>query len=119
MSSEPEIIDLGSFPLGSKPPALDYQWLDGDGDPVDMSSGAWTGQVEGEQLHVDVQPSPLFDGSVAIDAPTATATYTWGTDFGVVGRFRLILWAGNTVNRVGSPVFEYHVTDAPGDAPTV
>lgn len=120
MSSEAEVIYLGSFPQGAKPPALSYQFLDGDGDPINMSTGTWTGQIKGEQLHVDPPQPTIFTATPTVDSGTATITYIWPVeDMSIVGRFRLILWAGNTITRVGSPVFEYHVTDAPGAVPTV
>ena len=85
-----------------------------------MSNGVWQGEIKGEQLHVTAQPPNQFGGAVSVNTTTSTVTYTWGAaDFLTVGRFRIILWAGNSTNRVGSAVFEYHVTDAPGGTPTV
>jgi hypothetical protein len=119
--SKQRIIDLGGLPQHAVPAGLSFQFLDGDGNPADMSSGTWTGEAKGEQLHVAAQPSPgIGTGTVAVDSGDSTGAYTWDPDdFLTVGRFQLVIWAGNGVNRYGSPTFEWEVYDAPGDTPTV
>ncbi len=119
--SKQRIIDLGSFPQGSIPIGLTYQFLDGDGAAIDMSTGTWTGEGKAEQLHVTSQPSPIPGaGAVVVTALTATVTYAFTVDDCLtVGRFQLVIWAGNGTNRVGSATFEWEVDDAPGALPTV
>ncbi len=119
--SKQRIIDLGAFAQGAIPLGLTYQFLDGDGDAIDMTIGTWTGEAEAEQLHVTSQPSPApGSGAVAVVSGTATASYTFTADDCLtVGRFQLTIWAGNGTNRVGSPTFEWEVYDAPGAVPTV
>lgn len=118
-----EVIHLGTFPLGSDPDNLQHQFLDDDGvTPVDMSAGAWNGEVMIEQLHVTVQPSGLGTGTpITINTSLATVTYPWvAADFGTVGRFRLSLWAGNSpAGKRHGQEFEYNVEDVAGPAPTV
>lgn len=109
-----------ALPKGSKPPALEYQYLDDVGDPIDISVGVWTGQGRAEQLHTDSQPTGIGEGSVTIDVVTATATYSWADeDFATVGRFILIIWIGNGQDRFGSVIFEWEVADSPGADPSV
>jgi hypothetical protein len=111
--------DNRAFPLGAKPSAISYQWLDNLGDPVDMSVGTWTVQARAEAIQGAAEAN-LAGGSTAINTGTATATYVWhDDDFGAIGVFRMILWAGNGTVRHGSEVFEWEVADAPGDVPTV
>lgn len=119
--SKQRIIDLGAFPQGAIPAGLSFQFLDGDGAAADMSVGSWSAQARGEQLHVDAQPSPgIGEGSAIVDTPTATGSYAWAADDCLtVGRFQLVIWAGNGSNRYGSPTFEWEVYDAPGALPTV
>jgi hypothetical protein len=119
--SKQRIIDLGSFAQGALPLGLTYQFLDGDGAAIDMSQGTWTGQAKAEQLHVDTQPvTPPGTGAVVVDDATAMVTYSFVSgDCLTIGRFQLVLWAGNGTNRVGSPTFEWEVYDAPGALPTV
>ncbi len=119
--SKQRIIDLGGVPEGSILPAVSYQYLDADGDVVDLTSGTWVGQGRAEQLHVSSQPSPVpGEGVVTIDVGTATATYPFTVDdFLTVGRFQLVIWIGNGSDRHGSPTFEWEVYDAPGAVPTV
>ncbi len=119
--SKQRIIDLGAFPQEAIPLGLTYQFLDGDGSPIDMTAGTWVGEAKAEKLHVDTQPSPIpGEGAVALVSATATVTYTFTVDdTKTVGRFQLVLWAGNGINRVGSPTFEWEVYDAPGIPPTV
>ena len=118
--SKQRIIDLGAFPQGSVPAGLSFQYLDGDGEPAGMATGIWTAEAKAEQLHVETQPADIGTGTAAVDTGTSTGTYAWTEeDFGTTGRFQLTLWVGNTLNRYGSPTFEWETFDAPGDAPTV
>lgn len=104
----------------SKPVPLQHQFLDINGDPIDLSVGTWVGQARAEQLHVAVQPPNVGTGTCQVDALTATATYLWNAaDFETIGRFRIILWIGNGTQRFGSTVYEWDVADAPGADPTV
>lgn len=106
--------------LGSRPPSIEHQFLDQNGDPVDLNSGTWVGEFKAEQLHVESQPVGLGGGSISINVPLAAATYDWADeDFATIGRFRGIIWIGNGSQRYGSTVYEWDVADAPGDNPTV
>lgn len=120
--AEPNVIKLNGGQAqgkGSKPQAISYQWKKGDGDPIDLTSGTWTGEGEAEAVD-GIAPASLGSGVVTIDVPTATATYSFhANDYSEVGIFRLIIWIGNTTHRYGSVVFEWEVFDAPGDDPTV
>jgi hypothetical protein len=105
---------------GTLPPPIEHQYLDQDGQPIDMSVGTWVGQGRASLLYVDDQPVGIGDGSVVVEDSTATATYTWADeDFETIGKFRLIIWVGNGTLRFGSTVYEWDVADAPGDDPTV
>jgi len=109
-----------AVPMGSKPLPIQHQFLDQNGDPVDMSVGTWTGQGRAEQLYVEDQPAGLGAGSVVVDDMLATATYPWVVaDMATAGKFRIILWVGNGTLRFGSTVYEWDVADAPGAAPSV
>lgn len=112
-----------ALPIGTRPPLLEHQYLDENGDPLDLSTGVWTGQGRAEKLHLaagESQPPGLGSGTVSIDIPTATASYAWADeDYETEGRFRLIIWIGNGTQRFGSTVYEWDVADAPGANPTV
>jgi hypothetical protein len=109
-----------ALPKGAKPDPIVHQFLDQNGDPVDMSVGTWTGQGRAEQLWVEAQPPNIGTGSVVVNDVEATATYTWhSADFGTEGKFRLIIWVGNGTVRYGSTVYEWDVADAPGADPSV
>ncbi len=113
-----------ALPLGSRPPPLEHQFLDENGDPFDISIGTWTGQGRAEKISLDEgesQPADIGTGGVVVDVPSATATYTWvDEDFGTVGRYRIIVWIGNGgTARFGSTTYEWDVSDAPGADPTV
>ena len=120
---ELEVIHLGTFPQGSDPDDLEHQYLDDDGEtPVNMSAGTWAGEVMIEQLHVAVQPAGLGAGTpIAINTSLATATYPWtAVDMSIVGRFRLMLWAGNSpAGKRHGQEFEYNVDNVAGAVPTV
>lgn len=123
MSSELDVKHINgrrALPQGSKPPPIVHQFLDEIGSPYDMSAGTWNPEAMAEQLHVTSSPVGLGGGGVAINTTEATVTYTWAPeDFETEGRFRIILWAGNTNQRLGSTIYEWDVTDAPGGPPTV
>lgn len=117
----PKIVELGAFPLGARPSSIEYQFLQQDGTVEDLTTGTWTGQARSERIHTNTaSPAGIGAGTVTIVVNTATATYNWVTaDFATVGVFDLIIWIGNTTNRMGSAIFRYEVFDAPGIAPTV
>jgi len=123
MSSDIAVKEINgglAIPKGTRAVPISHQYLDQDGNPVDLTSGTWTGQGRAEQLHETTQPPNIGDGSVGINIPTATATYEWvDEDFETIGRFRLIIWIGNGTQRFGSTVYEWNVADAPGADPTV
>lgn len=111
--------DGRAFPQGAKPSALEYQWLDNLGDPVDMSVGTWS--VEAKAVAIQgTAHADLAGGAPTLDTVNAAATYVWHDgDFLEIGVFRMILWAGNGSIRYGSEVFEWEVADAPGTPPSV
>jgi len=120
--SEPEVIRLNggkAYPKDTKPGFISYTWLKADGSVIDMTSGVWTG--EGKAGAIDgTAAANLGTGSVVIDTAAAEATYSFvADDFKNIGVFRLIIWVGNTIIRYGSVIFEWEVSDAPGDDPTV
>lgn len=112
-----------ALPKGSRPPLLEHQYLDANGNPYDLSTGIWTGQARAEQLHLgsgESQPTGIGSGSVSVTIATAIASYAWvDQDFLTPGRFRLIIWIGNGTQRFGSTIYEWDVADAPGADPTV
>ncbi len=120
--AEPNVIRLNggkAYPKDSKPQAISYQWLKADGSVIDLTAGTWTGEGEAEAVD-GAAATNLGDGGVAVDVPTATATYSFHLDdFSAIGIFRLIIWIGNTTLRYGSVIFEWEVFDSPGDDPTV
>ncbi len=114
------VITLGTFIQYSTPPAVSYQFLDGNGDPEDMSAGTWTGEIEGKQLHVaDAdQPTDIFENTPSVDDASATISYIFDPeDFDYVGRFRFTLYAGNGTNRLGV-TYEYRVEASYNEEPT-
>ena len=118
--SKKVLIDIGAFPTDSIPLSINYQYKEGQGTSLDLSTGTWTGEAACEQLYVTDQPSNIGSGSVTIVTETAIATYDFvAEDFATVGIFELIIWIGNGANREGSKVFRYEVFDAPGSAPIV
>lgn len=126
MSEELDVKHINggrALPQNSRPPAIEHQYLDETttlGEPYDMSVGVWAGQARADQLHVDAQPANIGTGVVVVNPVTAKATYQWvDADFITVGRFRIIIWVGNGTERLGSTVYEWDVSDAPGIAPTV
>lgn len=126
MSEELDVKHINggrALPKNSRPPAIEHQFLDDPtvlGEPFDMSVGSWTGQARAEQLHVSSQPVGIGLGAVVVNPVTAKATYSWvDADFATEGRFWLVIWVGNGTQRLGSTIYEWDVSDAPGADPTV
>ena len=121
--AELDVIKLNggkAFPNGTKLSAISYQWLDENDDPIDLSTGTWTGQGRAEALDGGSAGAGLGTGGVSVDTANARATYVpHEDDFATAGRFRLIIWIGNGTTRYGSAVFEWQVADAPGADPSV
>lgn len=114
-----------AFPTLSKPGKITYQYLNDDGTIVDTSSGSWTVQVRIEQMYVTDQPSGLAAGAVSFvqgDGSLSThsiASYTFtAVDFTTVGKFRMTIWSGNTIDRLPSAVFYYEVVANTGIDPS-
>lgn len=115
MAHNPE-IDLGFFAAGEIPPDLRHQFLDFNGDPVDLTGFTTL------SMQVEVHPvgtGPYGDGPKILTTPAqGIVTYSWSaTDMAEPGSYRAQLWASDGTKRYASDVIIYTVYDGPGVAP--
>lgn len=104
------VQDLGEFAVGEIPgPAL-HQFLDNDGNPINLTG--FTASIEIESR--PVTPG-LGTGTVAItDIPNGIVSYTWvAADMMIVGFYRLQIWVTKAGSALSSDVFAYEIYAGP------
>ncbi len=109
-------IKLGNFAQGEVPPPIEHQFLDFDGNAVDISTGTITFNL----VRIPAGLLALGTGAKGLvtDGTDGKANYTWVTnDMNEAGFFQGQMWAAKGTNRYASDVFEYNVYDGPGTAP--
>lgn len=110
-------VEIGPFVVGEKPAALEYQFLDGAGQPINL--GAYTARfscVERRTGAVTVDAGP----ATVSDAATGKVTRTWtGAEFPTPGRYEAELWVGNTTQRFASVLITFTVRAAVASVPNV
>lgn len=113
MSISPTVQDIGKYAAGEIPPAVQHQYLDTAGDPLDISGFTATAFIESSPTNTG-----LGDGSISIvDAPNGIVQYVWDEDdMANPGGYRLQLWVENGAGtqRYASDIFSYQVYDGVG-----
>lgn len=109
------MIELGQFVLGEIPPPLEYQFLDADGVPIDLSgyTGRFSLRLRWDDTGTvyNVFGSPTVDGKV---------TYVWdGTEWPTAGEYWAEFIAGNGVNRYVSHRISMCVGDPVAPVPSI
>jgi len=114
--ANPKSISLSVFPAGEIPAAFQHTYKDNDGAAIPLSGFSASVEITGPDDTAD-----YVKGSLQISDPAnGVVTYTWsGDEFIDVGKYQMIVWVGNGVNRFGSDLVKWEVYDAPGDLPTV
>lgn len=112
--ARPKSISLKVFAAGEVPYAIRHQFLDELGVPIDLDG--WTCWVELE----GPEGPTLGTGDVAIiDASNGVVRYIWAeADMVAPGKYQLLLWVTDTVNRFASDLITYEVYDGPGPTPS-
>jgi hypothetical protein len=118
MSSRP-IVELGSFVVGEVPLPLDYQFLDADGVPINLTgfvnvSFQWGHYVRG--LFVN----PVTELAIITDAVNGVATYEWdGDEFADTGAHAGMFWVNDGSTQYGSILITWQVCQSVGTPPIV
>lgn len=95
---------IGPFTVGEVPVPLEYQYLDDDGNPIDLSTPGyqvvfqWGRRDQGWVYHDAVTvPASITDGV------NGRVTYTWtGDEFLAPGPYAGMFFVGNGINRFAS-----------------
>lgn len=114
--ASPTKIDLGAFAEGEIPPPLAHQYLDFDGNPVNLTGFATL------QMNIEAVPpvtATLGTGTITVtDAANGIVQYTWvGDDMAEASGYTAQMWVSNGTNKYASDLVTYTVYDGPGSAP--
>jgi hypothetical protein len=110
-------VDLGSFVTGEVPLPLEYQFLDADGAPIDLTgfnvaTFQWGEYVRGGFVDAIVR-------TAAITAPvTGQVTYAWeGDEFDRPGEYAAIFFVNDGTTQYASILITWQVCLAVGIPP--
>lgn len=112
-------VDLGSYVVGEVPPPLEYQFLDAEGNPINLTGFVtatfqWAYYVQGQFV------DPVIESASVTDATTGKVTYTWdGDEFTSPGEHAAQFFVNNGTNQFASILITWHVCLAVGIPPTV
>lgn len=106
--------DLGQLVVGEKPRALDYQYLDSDGQPLDLT-GYTAKFVFREQ-----DGSPTMVNATVTDPLNGVVTYVWaGTEMPTPGSYIGEFWVGNGAQRYASWLIKWTARLPVGTVPSL
>jgi hypothetical protein len=112
-------VELGSFVVGEIPLPLDYQFLDADGVPIDLTSFTivefqWGTFIRGHFADV------VTETAIVSDAPNGIVTYAWdGDEFLTTGPHAGQFWVNDGVTQYASILITWQVCASVGVAPVV
>jgi hypothetical protein len=103
-----DVIALGPFTAGEKPPALLHTFRDAEKNPIDLSAG-WSARF----VYVRGDNAAVVREAVIEDAEAGEVAYEWlESDLVEPGVYRAEMWVGNGDRRLASPQYEYFVREA-------
>ena len=108
-------IDIGPFVTGEKPPPLIYQFLDANGNPINLAT-AYTARF----CYRERDGLPTTANATFADATTGQVQYTWtGNEFPTPGHYYGEFWVGNGSSRFASVLLEFDVRAGVCVAPSI
>jgi hypothetical protein len=112
-------VELGSFVVGEVPPPLDYQFLDADGVPINLT-GFTTATFQWAELIQGQFVNPVTATATVTDALTGTVTHTWtGVEFDAPGEHAALFYVNDGTVQYASIMITWHVCLPVGVPPTV
>jgi hypothetical protein len=109
-----QTLDLGTFVVGEKPTALEYQFLNSDNTVIDLT-GYTAKFVYRERDGV------ASTANAAVSTPAqGKVTYTWlGTEMPTPGHYQAEFWVGNGAQRYASWLITWTVRTSTGPVPAI
>jgi hypothetical protein len=112
-------VELGSFVVGEVPPPLEYQFLDADGVPINLTGFTvvtfqWSEVVQGQFV------LPVIETGTVTDAVAGKVTYVWdGDEFDSPGEHAALFYVNDGTTQYASLTITWHVCLSIGTPPTV
>lgn len=113
------VVDLGSFVVGEVPPPLEYQFLDADGLPIDLTGFStvtfqWSEVIQGQFV------LPVIGDGIVSDAATGRVTHDWtGAELDSAGEYAALFFVNDGTNQYASITITWHVCLSIGTPPAV
>jgi hypothetical protein len=112
-------VTLGSFVVGEVPLPLDYQFLDADGTPIDLT-GFTTVAFNWGHLVMGQIVDATTELAIITSPTTGVATYEWdGDEFAEPGTHAGMFWVNDGTTQYGSLTILWQVCLPVGVPPTV
>lgn len=112
-------VYLGSYVVGEVPPPLEYQFLDADGVPINLTGFTvvrfqWSEYVQGQFI------SPVVENGTVSDAALGLVTYVWdGDEFASPGEHAGMFFVNNGTVQYASILITWQVCLPIGTPPAV
>lgn len=110
-----DTVNLGLFVTGEKPSGLEYQFLDSNNNPIDISTGYTAKFVYREQ-----DGAPTTATAAITNGVQGKVGYTWtGTEMLTPGSYLGEFWVGNLAQRYTSWLIKWRVRTPVGPIPNI
>lgn len=107
-------VQAGPYVVGEKPMPLQYQFLDSNGSPIDL-----TGYTAVFSVREKYGSSTQYNASVSGPA-TGLVQYVWtAAEFPTSGSYLSEFWVGNGTTRYASILIKFDVRTAVGAVPSL
>jgi hypothetical protein len=112
-------VELGSYVVGEVPPPLEYQFLDADGQPINLAGFTtvtfqWAELIQGQFVN------PTTVSASVTDALTGKVTHVWlGNEFDSPGEHAALFFVNDGTTQYASILITWQVCLAVGTPPAV
>jgi hypothetical protein len=107
-------LQIGPYTQGEKPAPLTYQFLDNDGNLINLLG------YSAKFSYQEHDGTATVANATVSDAANGKVTYTFtGAEFATAGHYRAQFWSGNGVNRLASVDLLFDVAVSVGAAPSI
>lgn len=113
------VLQIGPYVVGEIPAPLEYQFLDADGTPINLTG--YTAKFQwGRASRTEMFVDGVTVAATVTDAVAGKVTRTWdGTEFLIQGDYAGMFFVGNGTNRFASLLLEWSTCLAIGPVPNI